>query len=72
MPIFEFRCPACGHTFEELVLRRSDREELVCPRCGAPNMDQMMSSFAAGSPSRGGSSSAGGSSGGSCGSGSFS
>jgi len=35
MPIHTFECEFCGHVFEELILRDSDEEELVCPRCGA-------------------------------------
>ncbi len=32
MPIFSYRCPACGEMFEELV--RSHEEEVPCPKCG--------------------------------------
>lgn len=32
MPIYEYQCPACGHTFE--VFRRvSDSPDGACPRC---------------------------------------
>ena len=33
MPIYTYRCSACGHTFEELILRASD-VPTACPRCG--------------------------------------
>ncbi|MBQ3892265.1 MAG: FmdB family zinc ribbon protein [Desulfovibrio sp.] len=34
MPIYEYACPACGRTFEELCLGGSG-EEKPCPSCGA-------------------------------------
>lgn len=33
MPIYTYRCTACGHTFEELILRAGD-VPTACPRCG--------------------------------------
>ena len=34
MPFFTFRCPECGHKFEELM--RSDQvKDAVCEKCGA-------------------------------------
>ncbi len=33
MPIYAYRCTACGHTFEELILRADDVPE-ACPECG--------------------------------------
>lgn len=45
MPIHEFRCKSCGHVFEELIIRSTDRDELECPKCGTPRVDQLMSSF---------------------------
>ena len=32
MPIFEYVCKNCKHTFEELVKRFDDK--VVCPKCG--------------------------------------
>jgi putative FmdB family regulatory protein len=66
MPIYEFRCPSCGHQFEELVFRSTEIDELTCPKCGSTEITRVLSSFASGSTSRAG----GGSSG--CGPGSFS
>ncbi len=43
MPIFEYRCAACGETFEALVLRRSDEEEVACARCGASEVERLLS-----------------------------
>jgi putative FmdB family regulatory protein len=33
MPIYEFRCPACGHNFEKIM--KVDAAAPGCPRCGA-------------------------------------
>ena len=33
MPILQYKCPACGKEFEELV--KSHEEEVKCPVCGA-------------------------------------
>ncbi len=54
MPIHEFKCTSCEHVFEELILRSSDKDELECPECGTPRVDQLMSSFSCGSSSPGG------------------
>jgi len=71
MPIYEFRCKTCSHVFEELIIRSTDKEEISCPKCGTPRVDQLMSSFACGTSS-GGSPSGGGGGGGGCGHGGFS
>lgn len=34
MPIYNFRCPECGHRFDEL-LSIEKRDEAVCPKCAA-------------------------------------
>lgn len=41
MPIHEYRCPACGHEFEELV--RSAGQKIICPECGATKVDRKLS-----------------------------
>lgn len=33
MKLFEYRCPKCGNTFEEMVKNYDD--EVKCPACGA-------------------------------------
>ena len=36
MPIVEYTCPECKHTFDEIVLSREDiTEEFDCPVCDA-------------------------------------
>lgn len=44
MPIFEYRCKACGRQFEALV--RNEREEVACKACGSKNLDRLLSAFA--------------------------
>ena len=42
MPIYEFRCPGCGHTFERLQ-KLSDRDPEYCPRCEAVGVVRVIS-----------------------------
>ncbi len=41
MPIFEYKCRACGHQFEKLVLHSSPAAE--CPQCAARDLEQLIS-----------------------------
>ena len=60
MPIYELRCESCNHEFEELVFRRSEVEELACPKCGTKPVGVLLSSFAtSGGRARQGSSTSG-------------
>lgn len=45
MPIYEYRCESCEARFEE-YLSTSDKPAPPCPRCGAPEVERMMSGFA--------------------------
>ncbi|HVI75128.1 MAG TPA: zinc ribbon domain-containing protein [Anaeromyxobacteraceae bacterium] len=56
MPLYEYAC-ACGHSFEELIVRRSDEDEVRCPRCQGRDVHRLMSRPAASRSSGGGSSS---------------
>jgi putative FmdB family regulatory protein len=40
MPIFDFRCKACGHGYEQLV--RSSTV-LACPACGSADVEKQVS-----------------------------
>ena len=69
MPIYEYRCEACGEDFETLVFSRS--EEVVCPKCGGADTRRLMSVFASKvgekfTPSQGGGSNCSGCAGGNC------
>ncbi|MFA4943828.1 MAG: zinc ribbon domain-containing protein [Lentisphaeria bacterium] len=46
MPIYEYRCAACGHEFEKLIMRPADLPER-CPACGAATLRKQWSAFAA-------------------------
>jgi putative FmdB family regulatory protein len=43
MPLYDFKCPACGETFEA---RTAVDEAPPCPRCGHPDAVRQMSAFA--------------------------
>jgi putative FmdB family regulatory protein len=41
MPLYEYRCSACGHEFEHLVLRAKER--VLCPSCGGADLERLVS-----------------------------
>ena len=41
MPLFDYRCVACGHQFEVLVLRGKEPE--ACAACGASRLERLLS-----------------------------
>ncbi|HET8540009.1 MAG TPA: zinc ribbon domain-containing protein, partial [Anaeromyxobacter sp.] len=43
MPIYEYACNPCGKVFEELVIRRSDEDEISCPSCKSREVSRVMS-----------------------------
>lgn len=45
MPLYEFRCEACGHRFEAL-LPYSRKAEARCPECGSESVRELLSGFA--------------------------
>jgi putative FmdB family regulatory protein len=57
MPIYEFRCQACGRVFEHLALRQGEKGQAQCPGCGGEELARVMS--ACSSVVEGGSGSAG-------------
>jgi putative FmdB family regulatory protein len=42
MPIYEYRCAACGHTFDTLQ-KVSEAPLAVCPSCGAEALKKLIS-----------------------------
>ncbi len=42
MPIYEYRCAECGHTFEE-IQRFSDPDPEACPACDAGDVGRLVS-----------------------------
>jgi len=45
MPTYEFRCTACGHTFETLTPTMAAPKDLSCPQCGGTELRRLLSSF---------------------------
>jgi putative FmdB family regulatory protein len=43
MPLYEYKCCACGHCFEVLV---RDSSPPVCPACDARDVERQLSLFA--------------------------
>jgi putative FmdB family regulatory protein len=45
VPIYEFACQSCGHTFEELVGSHVglDAADVVCPECGSAKVERKLS-----------------------------
>lgn len=41
MPIYDYRCHACGHVFEVLVLRGKEPE--ACAACAAVGLERLLS-----------------------------
>ncbi len=42
MPIYEYRCQACGHELESMQ-KMSDEPLTECPECQAPQLTKLMS-----------------------------
>jgi putative FmdB family regulatory protein len=60
MPIYEYRCAACGGEFEVLQSVGADGRDLECPECGATRAERMLSTFSASTGSHGDGSAGGG------------
>ena len=44
MPIYEFRCLACGELFEMLMMRSDPEGEAGCPKCSSKGFERVISS----------------------------
>ena len=42
MPIYEYRCGACGHQ-QEFLQKVSDPPRTDCPQCGKPSLSKLLS-----------------------------
>lgn len=42
MPIYEYRCGACGHELE-VMQKMSDKPLVECPSCGKPALSKLVS-----------------------------
>jgi putative FmdB family regulatory protein len=43
MPLYEYRCRACGDTFETIRGLNDKDEDVECPQCGAKKAEKLMS-----------------------------
>ena len=43
MPLYEFRCTACGETFEILASHAERDDKAVCPACGGHDAARLFS-----------------------------
>ena len=48
MPIYEYRCEACGKDFEVFVRSLSLQAEPTCPKCGSKKAKKAISLFGVG------------------------
>lgn len=44
MPIYEYDCDSCGHTFQRIYMSPEDRPaEMTCPECDSTDVHQVFS-----------------------------
>ena len=67
MPIFEYECENCHHSFEKILLSQSGTHDVNCPECGSSHLKKKVSVFGVGGGESGGIET-GGNGGGCCGS----
>lgn len=48
MPLYDYRCRACGNTFELLRRIHDSDANLECPVCHSDKIERLLSSFATG------------------------
>ncbi|MBM3135862.1 MAG: zinc ribbon domain-containing protein [Chloroflexi bacterium] len=54
MPIYEYRCQACGEEFEKLVRSSAEADQVECPRCHQVRVKRRLSLFGLGGSARSG------------------
>ena len=48
MPVFEYRCSACGKKFSALIGMTAEADDEKCPHCGSHEVSKLVSKFARG------------------------
>ncbi len=43
MPLYEYLCQGCGHTFETLRSFHEKDEDVQCPQCSEKKVEKLMS-----------------------------
>ncbi len=51
MPLYEYRCEKCEHTFEDLVPLEDRDNGSACPKCSSKQVRRLVSAFAVGKAS---------------------
>lgn len=46
MPVYEYRCPGCGHPFSKFFRSIAAAGDTPCPACNRPRAERILSSFA--------------------------
>ena len=46
MPIYEYKCGACGSVFQKLILHKKEEAELCCPDCEGRKLRRLISRVA--------------------------
>ena len=54
MPVYEYRCEACGEVFELFMRSFSSQTGPECPECGSQRVRRAISLFGVGGAARGG------------------
>ena len=45
MPLYEFECKKCGHTFDKVMsIKEMETKKLNCPECGSSTIRKLISS----------------------------
>jgi putative FmdB family regulatory protein len=42
MPLYEYTCRKCGHSFETLVTARTTAVAVACPQCEGSDLEQLI------------------------------
>jgi putative FmdB family regulatory protein len=53
MPLYEYHCRECGHTFEMLRSMKDADADAECPKCHSAEVERQFSTFASGGCSPG-------------------
>ena len=46
MPIYEYQCLSCENEFQQLILKRDEEKDLLCPECKGKNIKRLISRVA--------------------------
>jgi putative FmdB family regulatory protein len=45
MPLYDYRCRRCAHTFEELVRSSTAATAVRCPKCDGDEVERQLAAF---------------------------